>query len=84
MDSENRKFVRKGDFMEPINETQKRIYEFLVERSQDGVPPSVREIGAGVGLKSSASVYSHLTKLEIEGRIEVKPYSPRAIRVIEN
>ncbi len=42
--------------MEPINETQKRIYEFLVERSQDGVPPSVREIGAAVGLKSTSSV----------------------------
>ena len=52
----NRKFVRKGDYMEPINETQKRIYEFLVERSQDGVPPSVREIGAAVGLKSTSSV----------------------------
>ena len=28
----NRMFVRKGDFLEPINETQKKIYEFLVER----------------------------------------------------
>ena len=63
----NRKFVRKGDFMEPINETQKRIYEFLVERSQDGVPPSVREIGAAVGLKSTSSVQAHLDVLEAEG-----------------
>jgi hypothetical protein len=54
--SDNRKFVRKGDFMEPINETQKRIYEFLVERSQDGVPPSVREIGAAVADFPSSSL----------------------------
>ena len=26
---------------------------------------------------------SHLTQMEIEGRIETKPYCPRAIKVIE-
>lgn len=69
----NRMFVRKGDFLEPINETQKKIYEFLVERSQDGVPPSVREIGAAVGLKSTSSVQSNLDSLEKAGYIMRDP-----------
>ncbi|MEG1180107.1 MAG: transcriptional repressor LexA, partial [Oscillospiraceae bacterium] len=42
--------------MGKINDTQRRIYEYLMERSQDGIPPSVREIGAAVGLKSTSSV----------------------------
>ena len=82
MDSENRKFVRKGDFMEPINETQKRIYEFLVERSQDGVPPSVREIGAAVGLKSTSSVQANLDALEKAGYIMRDPLLKRSIRIL--
>ena len=66
-------------------ELRERICRFIADyTATHSFAPTVREISAGVGLKSSASVYSHLTKLEIEGRIEVKPYSPRAIRVIEN
>ncbi len=72
----------KGDFMEPINETQKRIYEFLVERSQDGVPPSVREIGAAVGLRSTSSVQANLDALEKAGYIERDPLLKRSIRIL--
>lgn len=64
-------------------ETRQRIYEFLVEfMIKHGYAPSVREITDGVGLKSTSSVYAHLVHLETEGRIETKPYSPRAIKVV--
>ena len=72
----------KGDIMEPINDTQKRIYEFLVEKSQDGVPPSVREIGAAVGLKSTSSVQANLDALEKAGYIERDPLLKRSIRIL--
>ena len=68
--------------MEPINDTQKRIYEFLVERSQDGVPPSVREIGAAVGLKSTSSVQANLDALEKAGYIMRDPMLKRSIRIL--
>ncbi|MBQ3888530.1 MAG: transcriptional repressor LexA, partial [Clostridia bacterium] len=55
--------------MEPINKTQTKIYEFLVERSMDGVPPTVREIGQAVGLKSTSSVQFNLDALEQAGYI---------------
>ena len=67
--------------MKSINRTQKRIYEYLMERSQSGVPPTVREIGAAVGLKSTSSVQSNLDALERAGYIERDPMHKRSIRV---
>lgn len=65
-------------------ELRERICQFITEyTAAHSYAPTIREIGEGVGLKSSSSVHSHLTQLEIEGRIETKPYCPRAIKVIE-
>lgn len=68
--------------MRPINDTQQKIYEFLCERSQCGVPPSVREIGSAVGLRSTSSVQANLDALEDAGYIERDPLLKRSIRVI--
>lgn len=68
--------------MRPINDTQQKIYEFLCERSQCGVPPSVREIGSAVGLRSTSSVQANLDALEEAGYIERDPLLKRSIRVI--
>ena len=76
------KSLIKGDFMRPINDTQQKIYEFLCERSQCGVPPSVREIGSAVGLKSTSSVQANLDALEEAGYIERDPLLKRSIRVL--
>ena len=65
-----------------INDMQRKIYDFLVERSTDGVPPSVREIGAAVGLKSTSSVQAHLDVLEHEGYISRDPLLKRSIRIV--
>ena len=65
-----------------INEKQRAIYDFLVERSSDGVPPSVREICAAVGLKSTSSVQAHLDVLEAEGYISRDPLLKRSIRIV--
>lgn len=82
INSRKRIFVRESELLEPINETQKKIYEFLVERSQDGVPPSVREIGAAVGLKSTSSVQTNLDTLEKAGYIMRDPLLKRSIRIL--
>lgn len=69
--------------MKELNSTQKKIYEFLAERSQNGVPPSVREICAAVGLKSTSSVQANLIALEKAGYIERgDPKLKRSIRVL--
>ena len=72
------------DLKEHGIELREQIYQYISNYINDmGYSPTVREIGKAVGLKSSSSVYSHLSKLEIEGRIETKPYSPRTIRIIK-
>ena len=65
-----------------LNETQQKIYNFLLERLQDGVPPSIREIGAHVGLKSTSSVQASLDALENEGFISRDPLLKRSIRIV--
>ena len=59
-----------------------KIYEYLIERSQDGVPPSVREIGAAVGLSSTSSVQANLDALEKAGYIQRDPLKKRTIRIL--
>lgn len=64
-----------------MNDTQRRVYEFLLERSQSGVPPSVREIGEQVGLRSTSSVQANLDALEEMGHITRDPMRKRSIRI---
>ena len=59
-----------------------KIYEYLIERSQDGIPPSVREIGAAVGLSSTSSVQANLDALEQAGYIQRDPLKKRTIRIM--
>src|SRR5699024_3256631 len=49
---------------------------------RSGIPPSVREIGAAVGLKSTSSVQANLDALEEAGFIERDPMLKRSIRVL--
>ena len=65
-----------------LNDTQRRIYDFLVERSADGIPPSVREIGTTVGLRSTSSVQANLDALEEKGYITRDPMLKRSIRIV--
>lgn len=68
--------------MEKLNATQQKVYEFLAERLQNGVPPSVREIGMAVGLKSTSSVQANLIALEKAGYIQRDPLLKRSIRLL--
>ncbi|NLN86491.1 MAG: transcriptional repressor LexA [Syntrophomonadaceae bacterium] len=63
-----------------LNKRQRLILEFIQERIKTkGYPPSVREIGEAVGLKSSSTVHAHLVQLEEKGYIKRDPAKPRAI-----
>ena len=68
--------------MEKLNETQQKVYEFLVRKVHDGVPPSVREIGSAVGLRSTSSVQANLNALEKKGYILRDPMHKRSIRIV--
>ncbi len=66
--------------MEKISEMQEKIYSYLIDCVRErGYPPSVREIGAAVGLKSPSTVHFHLKRLEEAGMIEKASGKGRAI-----
>ncbi len=48
----------------------------------NGYPPAVREIGAGLGLSSPATVFTHLKKLEENGFIKKSNQKYRTIEVL--
>ena len=75
-----RRHIRNG-MRDKLNDTEMRIYEYLAEQVQKGVPPTVREIGKAVGLKSTSTVQAYLNSLEEAGYIERNPMHKRTIRV---
>lgn len=59
---------------------QMEIYAFIQEYIRDnGYPPSIREIGAAVHLKSPSTVHFHMRKLEEEGYIRTADGKTRSI-----
>jgi len=51
-----------------ISSRQEKILKFISKKiKKSGYPPSIREIARAVGLSSSATVHSHLKKLEEKG-----------------
>ncbi len=63
-------------------DTQQRILEFIEQEIEaKGYPPSVREIGDAVGLKSTSTVHGHLCRLEARGLLRRDAMKPRAMEV---
>ena len=67
-----------------LTKRQTEILDYIKsEVRTKGYPPSVREIGMAVGLNSSATVHSHLARLEAKGYIRRDPTKPRAIEITD-
>ena len=66
--------------MKPLTPKQQKIYDYILDfTAQHGYPPSVREIGSAVGLKSPSTVHFHLKGLEEAGVIVKAEGKTRAI-----
>ncbi|MEY7999990.1 transcriptional repressor LexA [Clostridium sp. Mt-5] len=66
------------------NNRQLQIYEFIKSQIKEkGYPPSVREICAAVGLRSTSTVHNHLERLEKRGLIKRDGIKSRTIEIIE-
>lgn len=76
-----------GDTMskDKLSKRQQSIYDYICTYTRDhGYPPSVREIGAAVGLASPSTVHMHLKSLEEKGYIHRDSKKPRTIEVVED
>ena len=66
-----------------LTKKQEEIYEYIKDHVQKrNYPPSVRDICAKVGLKSTSSVFTYLNDLEKLGLIRKDPAHPRAIEIL--
>ena len=67
-----------------MTERQRAILEYLHEYvDEHGYPPTVREIGEAVGLRSPSTVHAHLAQLERAGVLKRDPTKPRAIELTD-
>lgn len=68
--------------MEKITAKQQQIYNFILSFSEEyGYPPSVREIGDHLGLKSPSTVHFHLKGLRSAGLISHVEGKTRSITI---
>lgn len=63
-----------------LSDKQKMIYDFIINfTAKHGYPPSVREIGEAVGLRSPSTVHTHINTLVERGLINKDDRKTRAL-----
>ena len=69
--------------MEKLTDRQKNILDVIKQAiAKNGYPPTVREIGAKIGLSSSATTQFHIKKLEEKGYIKKNATKNRTIELL--
>ena len=65
-----------------LTKKEKLVFDYLVKTiNENGYAPSVRDIGASLGIKSTSSVHLYLHNLEAKGFIEQDANKKRTIRI---
>lgn len=68
--------------MKQLNARQQAIYHFLQGYIQaHGIPPTIREIGDALGMKTTSLVHYHLCQLQQKRLIELVAHAARGIRL---
>lgn len=68
-----------------LNDKEQKVFEYIKKQIKDtGYPPSVREICAAVGFKSTSSAHQYIWRLAEKGYIDKGDLKTRAIRVVGN
>ena len=71
--------------MEKLTAMQQKIYDFIADAIRNqGYPPSVREIGEAVGLKSPSTVHFHLKHMEEMGVLTKGAGKGRALTLAQS
>ena len=69
--------------MENLTKRQNEILNYIKEYIvQHGYPPTIREIGADLGISSPATIHAHLSNLEKKGVIRKQGSKNRAIELL--
>ena len=69
--------------MNELKKQEERVLDYIKEQIRiTGYPPSVREICAALGFKSTSSAHQYISRLAEKGYISKKDLKTRAIRVV--
>ena len=75
--------IVRRNFMENLTKRQNEILNYIKEYIvQHGYPPTIREIGADLGISSPATIHAHLSNLEKKGVIRKQGSKNRAIELL--
>lgn len=67
--------------MRKVTENEKMVFEFIKDRIEEGYPPTVREICAEFGFKSTSTAHRYINNLTAKGLLEKGNDQNRAIRL---
>lgn len=71
--------------MERLTKSEKRVYDHICSAlSEDGLPPSVRDIRDALGFASTSTVHLYLSRLEEKGFIRRESGKSRAITLVDS
>ncbi|MEG0457266.1 MAG: transcriptional repressor LexA, partial [Oscillospiraceae bacterium] len=70
--------------MRKLEDLPNKIYNYILKSCEDGVPPTVREIGTYLSIKSTSTVHKYLSQLEQDGLIERGKGQNRNIKIAGN
>ena len=69
--------------MQGLTERQRQILDFISKRIEEqGYPPTIREIGEEMGIRSTNGVNDHLKALERKGYLKREGLKSRALRPV--
>lgn len=67
-----------------LKEREQRILDYMKEEIRTkGYPPTVREIGAALGIKSTSTTHKDIESLVRQGYLVKDPSKPRALMVVD-
>ncbi|ACT00264.1 LexA family transcriptional repressor [Paenibacillus sp. JDR-2] len=73
-----------GKEIKALSKRQKDALEFIQEyQAKNGYAPTIREVGTGLGLKSSSTIHAIMARLQQKGYLVREGKSPRALRAAE-
>lgn len=67
--------------MRKVTENEKMVFEFIKDRIEEGYPPTVREICAEFGFKSTSTAHRYINNLTAKGLLEKGNNQNRDIRL---
>ena len=70
--------------MKSLTDRQQAILDFIEQNvNEEGFPPTIAEIAAAFGVRSTNSIRGHLQALARKGAIELVPSASRGIRLLK-